>query len=89
MNGKMRLSLILGSGCLLTSVVAVGVTAVSLFARYMELEDLGHVLDEETFGRIIGMTAADRFIVVSGAVLFATGAVLIITGLLRRNARPL
>ena len=88
MDQKMRLFLILGSGCLLASVVAVGVTAISLFARYTELEDLGRVLDDETFGRIVGMTGADRLIVVVGAALFAVGALFIIAGVLRRNAGP-
>ncbi|MFL4474203.1 hypothetical protein ACIPVK_09395 [Paeniglutamicibacter sp. MACA_103] len=89
MNGRNRLFLILGSSCLLTAVVAVGVTALSLFSRYMELEDLGHVLDEQTFSRIVGMTAADRNIVVTGAVLFAVGVLLIIAGLRRPNHRAL
>ncbi|MBV1780988.1 hypothetical protein KRR55_17890 [Paeniglutamicibacter sp. ABSL32-1] len=86
MNEKKRLYLVLGFGCLLTSVVAVVVTAISLFARFREFEDLGHVLDGETFSRIVGMTAADTYIVVSGAALFAAGVVFIIAGSLRRNA---
>lgn len=88
MDQKMRHFLILGSGCLLASVVAVGVTAISLFARYTELADLRQVLDDETFGRIVGMTGADRLTVVVGAVLFAAGALLIIAGVLRRNTGP-
>lgn len=88
MDQKMRHFLILGSGCLLASVVAVGVTAISLFARNAELADLRQVLDDETFGRIVGMTGADRLTVVVGAVLFAVGALLIIAGVLRRNTGP-
>ena len=88
MDQKMRHFLILGSGCLLASVVAVGVTAISLFARYTELADLRQVLDDETFGRIVGMTGADRLTVVVGAVLFAVGALLIIAGVPRRNTGP-
>lgn len=76
-----------GAALVAAGLSAIFVIVLSVFARYMYVEDLGLGLDENTMFLVTRISPADRGIVIFGGALIVAGAAALIASALRRRYR--